>query len=184
MCWNEDCYCSYSNKVTFRERTGHRGKFWGSTLNWENTSMGFCQITEKTYCSGYKNIIFTVNLNLTMFLFNPFYIYIFVFVLWDVKWKKRNSKNRLKFGFHCTRYSVRLFFCQHCVMGNHEIDWINDSWSPNNNALLGMCLCVCIQGVSWLEDIAAGGYFLGLCDQKSSYKHVSDFGPLRSYGHF
>ena len=23
--------------------------------------------------------------------------------------------------------------------------------------------------------------FLGLCDQKSSYKHVSDFGRLRSY---
>jgi len=24
-------------------------------------------------------------------------------------------------------------------------------------------------------DITAGGDFLGLCDQKSSYKHVSDF---------
>ena len=41
-----------------------------------------------------------------------------------------------------------------------------------------------IQGVSRLEDITAGGDFLGLCDQKSSYKHVSDFGQLRSYGHF
>ena len=41
-----------------------------------------------------------------------------------------------------------------------------------------------IQGVSWLEDITATGDFLGLCDQKSSYKHVSDFGWLRSYGHF
>ena len=40
---------------------------------------------------------------------------------------------------------------------------------------------VCIQGVSRLEDITAGGDFLGLCDQKSSYKHVSDFGRLRSY---
>ena len=29
--------------------------------------------------------------------------------------------------------------------------------------------------------ITAGGDFLGLCDQKSSYKHVSDFGRLRSY---
>ena len=38
-----------------------------------------------------------------------------------------------------------------------------------------------IQGVSRLEDIAAGGDFLGLCGQKSSYKHVSDFGRLRSY---
>jgi len=28
---------------------------------------------------------------------------------------------------------------------------------------------------------AVGGDFLGLCDQKSSYKHVSDFGQLRSY---
>jgi hypothetical protein len=27
----------------------------------------------------------------------------------------------------------------------------------------------------------AGGDFLGLCDEKSSYKHVSDFGWLRSY---
>ena len=29
--------------------------------------------------------------------------------------------------------------------------------------------------------ITAGGDFLGLCDEKSSYKHVSDFGRLRSY---
>ena len=47
-----------------------------------------------------------------------------------------------------------------------------------------VCVCVCVQGVSRLEDITAGGDFLGLCDQKSSYKHVSDFGRLRSYGHF
>ena len=33
-------------------------------------------------------------------------------------------------------------------------------------------------------DITAGRDFLGLCDQKSPYKHVSDFGRLRSYGHF
>jgi len=38
-----------------------------------------------------------------------------------------------------------------------------------------------IQGVSRLVDITAGGDFLGLCDQKSSYQHVSDFGRLRSY---
>ena len=38
-----------------------------------------------------------------------------------------------------------------------------------------------IQGVSRLEDITAGGDFLGLCDQKISYKLVSDFGRLRSY---
>ena len=39
----------------------------------------------------------------------------------------------------------------------------------------------CIQGVSRLVDITAGGEFLGLCDQISSYKHVSHFGRLRSY---
>ena len=38
-----------------------------------------------------------------------------------------------------------------------------------------------IEGVSRLVDITAGGDFLGLCDQKSTYKHVSDFGRLRSY---
>ena len=38
-----------------------------------------------------------------------------------------------------------------------------------------------IQGVSRLQGITAGGDFLGLCDQKSSYKHASDFGRLRSY---
>jgi hypothetical protein len=38
-----------------------------------------------------------------------------------------------------------------------------------------------IQGVSRIVDITAGGDFLGLCDQKSSYKHLSDFGRLLSY---
>jgi len=42
-------------------------------------------------------------------------------------------------------------------------------------------LLASIQGVSRLVDITAGGDFLCLCDQKSSYKHVSDFGRLRSY---
>jgi hypothetical protein len=37
-----------------------------------------------------------------------------------------------------------------------------------------------IQGVSRLVDIAAGGDFPGQRDKKSSYKHVSDFGRLRS----
>jgi hypothetical protein len=41
-----------------------------------------------------------------------------------------------------------------------------------------------IQGVLQLVGITAGGDFLGLCDQKSLYKHVSDFGRLKSYGHF
>jgi len=44
-------------------------------------------------------------------------------------------------------------------------------------------ICV-IQGVSRLVNITAEGDFLGLCDQKGSQKHVSDFGRLQSYGHF
>ena len=51
------------------------------------------------------------------------------------------------------------------------------------NPLKTQRICV-IQGVSRLEGITAGGDFPGLCDQKSSHKHVSDFGRLRSYGHF
>ena len=38
-----------------------------------------------------------------------------------------------------------------------------------------------IQGVSRYVDINAGGDFLGLCDQESSYKRVSNFGWLWSY---
>ena len=47
-----------------------------------------------------------------------------------------------------------------------------------------ICIHTHIQGVLRLVDITAGGDFLGHCDQKSSCKHVSDFGRLRSYGHF
>jgi hypothetical protein len=41
-----------------------------------------------------------------------------------------------------------------------------------------------MQGVSRLVDITSGSGFLDLGDQKSSYKRVSDFGRLRSNGHF
>jgi hypothetical protein len=44
-------------------------------------------------------------------------------------------------------------------------------------------LCT-IQSVSRLYGITAGGDFPGLCDEKSSYKHVFDFGRLRSYDRF
>ena len=56
-----------------------------------------------------------------------------------------------------------------CYMSNWQELWFNSQY---------------IQGVSRLVGITAGGDFLGLCDQKSSYKHVSDFGQLWSYGHF
>jgi len=56
------------------------------------------------------------------------------------------------------------------------------------HAYMYMCIYICIvyicmyiQDVSRLVDIPAGGDFLGICDQNSSYKHVSDFGRLRSY---
>ena len=38
-----------------------------------------------------------------------------------------------------------------------------------------------VKDVSRFADITAGGDFLGLCDQKSLYKLVSDFGRLRSH---
>ena len=50
------------------------------------------------------------------------------------------------------------------------------------NSLVSFAHCpLGIKGVSRLVDLTAGGDFLGLCDQKSSYIHVSDFGQLRSY---
>jgi len=42
-------------------------------------------------------------------------------------------------------------------------------------------LCDIVQCVSRLVNITAGGDFLGLCDQKSSHKHVSDLGRLQNY---
>jgi hypothetical protein len=41
-----------------------------------------------------------------------------------------------------------------------------------------------IQSDSWLVDITTQGDFLGLCDQKSSYKHVSDFNNYGVMGIF
>jgi hypothetical protein len=54
-------------------------------------------------------------------------------------------------------------------------------WSVHDSAISSF---IYIQGVSQLSGITAGGDSLGLCDQKSSYKHVFDFERLRSYGHF
>ena len=51
----------------------------------------------------------------------------------------------------------------------------------NHNWRNVITIYIYIQGVSRLVDITAGGEFLGLCDQKSTYKHVSDFGRSRSY---
>ena len=48
------------------------------------------------------------------------------------------------------------------------------------NIYIYIYIYIYIQGVSRLVDITAGGDFLGLCDKKSPYKHVSDFGRLLS----
>ena len=77
---------------------------------------------------------------------------------------------------------------------------INNRYFPVQHQLFGpfngskiarLCVCVYLfiylfiyiylQGVSRLKGITTGDDFLGLCDEKSSYKHVSDFGRLRSY---
>jgi hypothetical protein len=67
------------------------------------------------------------------------------------------------------KWCIHIFICDVSIFTAFEFQV---KWDSN------------IQGVSQLEDITAGSDFLGLCDQKSSYKHVSDFGRLRSYGHF
>ena len=77
------------------------------------------------------------------------------------------------------------------VLGYIGIQHCPEVWHiPPGTPCMYVCMYVCmyiyiyIQDVARLVDITAGGDFLDLCDQKSSYKHVSDFGRLRSYGHF
>ena len=74
---------------------------------------------------------------------------------------------------------------------NIQLHTASHSWRCQSKSQDGTSSPTCkfwthenIQGISRLVDITAGGDFLGLCDQKSSYKHVSDFGRLQSYGHF
>jgi hypothetical protein len=81
-----------------------------------------------------------------------------------------------------------------CVLGyklwrltKYFIVILSGECSPRSKFLIensGGILYASIQGVSRLYGITAGGDFLCLCDQKSSYKHVSDFGRLWSYGRF
>ena len=66
-------------------------------------------------------------------------------------------------------------FLSKCVTEMNKINFIFK---------FGSALYIYTQGVSRLQGITAGDDFLGFCDHKSSYKHVSDFGRLRSYGRF
>jgi hypothetical protein len=62
-------------------------------------------------------------------------------------------------------------------------------WVSQTHGFCFFCSCLLIlninstQGESCLKDITEGDDFIGLCDQRSSCKYVSDFGRLWSYGH-
>ena len=71
---------------------------------------------------------------------------------------------------------TNIIFCAVCWIKQCIINPVNRIWI----IYIQMFMRPCIQGVSRLQGITAGGDFLGFCDQKSSYKHVSDFGRLRS----
>jgi hypothetical protein len=76
----------------------------------------------------------------------------------------------------------KLFVGKHFVFSSaHQYNLFSCMVTAAGNAFTSS---VIIQGVSRLYVITAGGDFLSLCDEKSSYKHVSDFGRLMSYGHF
>ena len=74
------------------------------------------------------------------------------------------------------------FFHVMCILTFHFSN--SGMYNTRSIGLMRPAAIFIIQGVSRLVDITAGGDFLGLCDEKCSYKHVSDFGRLRSYGHF
>ena len=77
---------------------------------------------------------------------------------------------------------------QQCGGTYHSIFWAEEEYTElrcvTSHEMVVFIYLYFIQGVSRLYGITAGGDFLGFCDQKSSYKHVSDFGQLRSYGRF
>lgn len=55
--------------------------------------MGSCvRIKQKIITVGDRNVIFTLILNLMMFFFNPFYIYVVLLILWNMK--EMNVKNK------------------------------------------------------------------------------------------
>ena len=93
------------------------------------------------------------------------------------------------FGF-ITKKKVRRSRCSvkiqshFCLTASNNSGLNADNMNGHKRELKNIYINIYIQVVSRLVDITAGGDFLGLCDQKSSYKHVSDFGRLRSYGHF
>jgi hypothetical protein len=70
------------------------------------------------------------------------------------------------------------------VLQLHRYLAVNAALQRYNIQLTTAEMCVCIYRVFHDFVITAGGNFLSICDEKSSYKHVSDFGRLRSLGIF
>ena len=102
--------------------------------------------------------------------------------------KCTEDQNTSKFHPHCMLVMHELEgpdmeeWIHYCRWFTHFIHWdmaISDKVNVTDK--VGLYLIRYIQGVSRLYGITAGGDFLSLCDQKSSYKLVSDFGRLRSY---
>jgi len=84
-------------------------------------------------------------------------------------------------GDQCVRLTTLSLSCA-VVMKSGNLNFLEPSGplQAYNGTALSL-IYIHIPGVSRLVHITAGGDFLGLCDQKSSYKHVSDFGRFRSY---
>ena len=82
-----------------------------------------------------KNSIFCLNLNLMMFFFSPFYVYIFVFILWDMKGGETRNPWSVNKGQEVTAQDIGLITLQAwCTVTSHKIAYIQDMWSANNCA--------------------------------------------------
>ena len=91
-------------------------------------------------------------------------------MLWLVWWINLSIMR-----FYCNFINIPLLLLQPvCLVLKtkivHGISALCISWVHTG--------CFTTLGHTWGDD------FLGFCDQKSSYKNVSDFGRLRSYGRF
>ena len=69
---NDTWTLSYTLEPTFKIHFWDKN-FIPSTL--EDFKRGLCQSQTENYYHGYRNIIFTLNLNLMLLFFNPFYLY-------------------------------------------------------------------------------------------------------------
>ena len=61
----------------------------------ENCKWGFCQNQTENYYCGLKTTIFTLDLGLIKFFFNPLDIYILVFIWLDMKGEKTKKLEKI-----------------------------------------------------------------------------------------